>query len=850
MKKFVAILLALAMPFSLLACASPSTVQNTDTATDNVRVYNVPTSSPTASGAELADTATYTYNINISSFPTSWNPHTYQTSGSADLLSYLTDSLYGYEYNEDGTGIVMVPFMAAEEPIDITNQYVGKFGVEEGDTAKVWKFVLRQDLAWQDGTPITAHTFVESAQRLLNPLAGNSRAEELYAGGAVRIANAERYAKQGSYVYTDLIETLTDNGTEYYGDEDFSQNKDGQLTIEGQEVWYAPGKEGQWGISLLWEFDEALTALYPQLWVDVIKANMNGEGYVPVTEEVRDALRQLLALMYVGGSVEAYDAARGGDGYAYVEWQECCFVGHDAEAVDWAEVGIFALSAYELVYALVDPCSGFELKEGLPDGYLVYAELYDACADLNERTGTYYNTYGTSAETTMSYGPYTMETFQGDERIHFLRNDSYYGVKEGYYQATDVVIHCIPDAAARLKLFLAGELDVYSLQKEDMDTYLLSDRTYLKGSATVWGMVFNPDGEALEAAQTAAGEHINKTILTLKEFRQAMAYGMDRTGFVLATAPAGHPTFGLLSEHHMVDMEKGLGYRDTQVGKEVLSEVWGVETDWGEEGTYADFEEAVDGITGYDPELAREKFEEAYHKALELGLMDEEDVIEICVGSHATGTAYVDGYQFICDQYTELVKGTELEGKLTFVLDNTVGSRLGEALQSNQVDMLFYVGYEGGELDPYHLMGAYCDGGNLQYDPAIDYTSVPMTVKIEGTNYTASVYDWFRILNGTPCTITGEDGTRVSFSCGSADNNSSLRLRILGEMEKTILQNYCFIPLCESGNAQLVSKKVQYHSDKYMYGLGFGGLRYMTFHYSDTEWVEFVASQGGKVVYI
>lgn len=851
MKKLAAILLTLAMAFTFTACGD-STLSNTaPTSALAVENGNSTSSSSTEApgNSQGAEAIVCTYNLNMSTFPTSWNPHTYKTSSSADILSYITDSLYGFDYNEDKTGVTLVPFMAAEEPVDITNGYVGQFGIEEGDSGRVWKIVLRQDLVWQDGTPITAHTFVESARRLLNPLAQNSRAQELYAGGSVKIVNAERYLKQGSYGYTNFIEDAFDHEDCYREDGDFTLNARGQLTVEGREVWYAPGKAGQWGISLLEEFDEELCALCQELWVDTIKAHMNAEGYVPVTEEVRDALRQILALMYVGGSVEEYDAARDGDGYAYVEWQECCFVGQYAETVDWEEVGIFALSEYELVYALVEPCSDFTLMQELPDGYLVYPELYDACESVDEKTGNYTNEYGTSAATTMSYGPYAMDSFQRDEKIHFVRRDEYYGVKDGYYEATDVVIHCIPDPATRLKLFLAGELDVYGLQKEDMDTYLLCDCTYLTDSATVWGMVLNPDREALEKKQAEAGENINKTILTLKEFRQALAFGMDRTGFVLATAPAGHPSFGLLSAHHMVDAEEGLGYRNTQVGQEVLAEVWGVAEDIGEDGLYANVEEAVAAITGYAPELAREKFQEAYHKALALGLMDEEDVIEICIGSHATGTAYGEGYQFICKQYTELVKGTELEGKLTFVLDDTVGADPAGALRSHQVDMLFYVGYSGGELNPYGLIGAYCDGGNLQYDPVVEYSQESMRVELDGVEYTASVYDWFRMMNGTACIITGEDGTRELFSCGSADNSDPVRLKILGELEKTILQQYNFIPLCESGNAQLISRKVQFYSDRYMYGVGFGGLRYMTFSYNDGEWAEFVASQGGRVEY-
>ena len=57
----------------------------------------------------------------------------------------------------------------------------------------------------------------------------------------------------------------------------------------------------------------------------------------------------------------------------------------------------------------------------------------------------------------------------------------------------------------------------------------------------MFAMVFNPDFEALEANQAAAGENINKTILTVKDFRMAMSLAMNRAEFCLATSPLNQP---------------------------------------------------------------------------------------------------------------------------------------------------------------------------------------------------------------------------------------------------------------------------------------------------------------------
>ena len=66
------------------------------------------------------------------------------------------------------------------------------------------------------------------------------------------------------------------------------------------------------------------------------------------------------------------------------------------------------------------------------------------------------------------------------------------------------------------------------------------------------------------------------------------------------------------------------------------------------------------------------------------GLVKEDDVIEIIIGLPATTSAYVNGYEFIVNNYTEAVKGTKLEGKLTFKKDDTIGNAFGDALRRAQ----------------------------------------------------------------------------------------------------------------------------------------------------------------------
>ena len=125
----------------------------------------------------------------------------------------------------------------------------------------------------------------------------------------------------------------------------------------------------------------------------------------------------------------------------------------------------------------------------------------------------------------------------------------------------------------------------------------------------------------------------------------------------------------------------------------------------------------------------------AYDKAIELGLMDEDDVVEIIIGLPSTSTTYLNGYDFIVNNYTQLAVGTKMEGKITFKKDDTVGNNFGNSLRNNQTDMLFYVGWSGSAFDPYNLFQVYVDPA-YQYDPAWDSTQAQVTIELDGVAYT------------------------------------------------------------------------------------------------------------------
>ena len=812
-KKLLALLLAVVMVIGVFAGCDNETVDPTQG----------------TEGTTTATPATYTYNYAMSEFPTNWNYHTYQTATDAEILDYITAGFYTFDYNETMDGYKMVPSMAVGEPKDVTEQYVGKFGIVEGDKAKAYIITLRDDIKWQDGTAITANDFVESAKRLLNPAAQNYRADTMYAG-SVSIVGAEDYLKQGQ-----TILVPADSVTEVY-----SEDLDATLIFS-----LAPPADGNGEVSMRPAFgfpasyDAAKTATYlatnylaDTAFTVEVAATMEGKTLAEIkADETMKAAWEALIGWWQTDPNEELDFFLTQKTYPEVSWDD---------------VGWFAVSDYELCFVMKKELSGFYLKYNL-SAPLVHIPTYDKCESIVD--GVYTNTYCTSAENTMSYGPYKLTSFQKDKQYTLEKNEFFYGLTEGTYQTTHIVVDCVPEAATRLGLLNQGKLDTYGLTIDDMDEYQLSDYTYYSTGDSTFAMCFNPDFAALETAQAAAGAGINKTIITIPEFRMAMSFALDRNAFCLATSPLNAPGFGLYSGLIISDPEAGTAYRATDVAKNVLANFWGVANEYGEGKLYADIDEAIDSITGYNLTKAQEMFNAAYDKAIADGLMTETDKVEIKIGTpNNTSAFYNNGYEFLVNNYTEAVKGTKLEGKLVFSRDDTLGNAFSDALKNNQVDMLFGVGWTGSALDPYGLMEAYVSS-DYQYDDSTDFTSIMLEIEIDGVKYTASCWDWYQVMNGAATTITAADGTTKEYSCGVADEDPETRLEILGALEGAVLLNYNFIPIMDDAGAQIRGQQIKYYTEEYIFGLGFGGLKYYTYNYTDAEWDAYVAANNGQLNY-
>lgn len=137
---------------------------------------------------------TYTYRI-TSLAPNTWSPTDYQMGYEATIYDFASDGLYRYVLNETKDDVDIICSMATELPIDVTADYAGNtiYNIPlDAQKGYAWRFNFRNDITWQDGTPINADTFEYSLKQFLNPQMKNYRASGYYSDNMV-IANAEKY---------------------------------------------------------------------------------------------------------------------------------------------------------------------------------------------------------------------------------------------------------------------------------------------------------------------------------------------------------------------------------------------------------------------------------------------------------------------------------------------------------------------------------------------------------------------------------------------------------------------------------------------------------------------------------
>lgn len=845
MKKLMALLLALTMVVSMAACGGNNTETTAPAGTETT-----PNTQPVAEG-------TYTYKDWVSTLASNWNPHTYQVEDDSYPTEFIRAGLYGFVFNDElhpvegmdpYTTYYAVPEMAAEMPADVTEQVKAEhpeFNIPESATSGyAYVIDLNPDACWEDGTPINADTYVESMKRLLDPKLLNYRATDYYAQ-SLCIAGAEAYAKSGRTVYNDSLAAwtladLTKNEEGQY------VNPDGALMFIGLDV----ALEWTGGDTLKGYVDNYGADYFGMDNWETLTGMMTKDGVIPLTDENLALFTPVIATEAWGETEE--------DAPNYFVYQE------SYPEFPFENVGLYKTGDYQITLVLNKALAGFDLLYNLSSNWIVKIDLYDAC--LTETDGVYTTNYNTSVETTSSYGPYKLVSFQSGKAMRFERNENWYGYKDGkhvYVDPTDGetydmymtdAIDCqvVEESSTAKMMFLKGELMSYGLQAEDFATYRNSEFCYATPEDTIFFLILNGHMSAIKEREAASDFDQTTTDLetmTLTSFHRAVGLSFDRELFAATISPARSGGFGLIGSTYVCDPETGLTYRETDQAKQVLCDVYGVDA-----SKFASLDEAVDSITGYNPDEAKEYFKQAFDEAIEAGFITDNDGDGISDQTVTIGYALGSDSDFMTktidylnEKLAESTKDTPFDGKISIVKDGPFGNEWSNKLKAGQSDTQL-AGWTGSRMDPYSLTDLYVNP-SYQYDAAwFDATKHDLTLTgpVDGvdTEVTMNLKQWSDALNGAMVSVNGVD---YNFGAGIAEMET--RLDILAGIEGAILTTYNYLPMMQHGGMSLLSQQVFYVTDTWNCLLVRGGIPYMKYNYNDAEWAEYVASQGGELKY-
>lgn len=857
-KKLVALLLASAMCLSLLASCGKKDPDPTPTPPAVENTQPVEPQGPTYTVTEFSNDK-YTYKTYTIALAPNWNPHDYESANSADVLDYLVDGLYQFAFNDElhphadpshdpYDAYVIIPAMAAGDPVDVTMEVKAAHPdwiPADATSGFAWAIPLRQDLYFDTGYHITAESFVEGAKRLLDPKLQNYRSTDVYSG-ANGIVGAEAYFKPGE------ISTGEANG---YTFADLTANAEGQYeTPDGYPVYIAV----EYGIEYfdgdaLADYIGAYGDAYFSLtnWEDLTGA-MDENGLVPLTDETYPWIQDVIT-----GNPEWNESDADLPNY----WVYVTGV-NPTDPVFEETVGIYAKDEYTLVQVYKSSLAGFSLYYGgIQDSLLlVEPNVYDSCLYQDEQ-GVWQSSYMTSAETSPSYGPYSMTEYQTDKMVHYSRNDKWYGYHDDEnsvymdptdgkvyrtYQSTDVDVQVVPEAPTAKQMFLAGELMTYSMQSTDYDEYGFSDYLYATPSASVFFFLMTRDMSGLQTREASADFDQSKydlETITLTSFRKAIAVSIDKQAACDDIYTSNTPAYGIYGPTQIYDPETCGFYRDTPQAKQALCDFYSIDVS----KFNGDLDAAAASITGYDPDTAKALYTEAFNEALEAGYITSADgkTSDQTIRMYYAATTHSDTMMKRIDYLSNAVKkaaeGTPFEGKLVIEADPKLydsGSAWADAIKTGESDMQI-AGWTGSAMNPFSLLQAYTWPSYAYAANWYDTTTDMMTLKLNGEEITMSVYDWAEAVNGSMMTDT--NGKSRIF--GENDADIETRLTILAAIEGKILQTYTYIPLINNGSKFLLTQQAYFVVEEYNPVLSRGGIKYMKYNYNDTDWAAYCADQ-------
>ncbi len=576
-------------------------------------------------------------------------------------------------------------------------------------------------------------------------------------------------------------------------------------------------------------------------YVFEIKLNKNAKwenGENITTEDYIESMKRLLA-----PEMKNYRANLYCSGESALAGAEEYYNGRS----DFSSVGLYAADEYTLRYVTKNYISLDYFLSSCGSTWLVYTPLYDSLKQTSGDLVT--TTYGTSPETTVSFGVYRLSSMQDQKQMVLLQNENWYGFtsedgtlvsytpfeidgeRRKQYQTQKIVIDVL-DAPSAKQAFLRGELSVWTPTADELGTYSYSDRLYRSDTTYTMSFFFNTNADALRKMDQSRGNE-NSAVLSSTAFRRAMSLCIDRRELVSAT-PGYKSAYALMNSlyyYDVFDEDKNDGisgyetnYRNSNAAMAAICRLYGVE--YGEGKRYQTLEQAYGSITGYNLTEAKKLMKEAAAELERKGIYKKGENVRVRVAFSA-GALSSDDNKLITLLNKYLNSAAEGSGFGTITLEavGNVENRYGAVPAGEYA--IGYGAWGGAAFYPFRHFELYMDPDKYAVNEAACYNPEKdvLTLTVGGNDVSMTWQEWSRSMLGS--------GRYASASISD-------KLEICALLEEAFLSTYYRIPLYSTTEATLLSHQCDYYTDEYNIMYGFGGIRLMTYRYDDGEWASAV----------
>lgn len=670
-----------------------------------------------------------------------------------------------------------------------------KWNIPAQSTGRVWEIRLNKSATFEEGTPITADTYIKSMSMLL--LSDDTERIKSYTDKDINGTSL-----QGAMGYTfnnrvgeDIIGTLASCG---YKTVEEALAKGVSADKIMLDVKSAFGIECNTATGFI-NYQDTTTKM-----VD-IKGALGKAGDKVTAKALYDEL--FAANAKYAKYVSEYIYIPTGEKYAEVSFDT---------------VGLIKVDDYTLYYITEASVSEFDFYQTMRANWITYeATKADKTSDENEDADKESDDNKQNAQNKknvyVSYGPYKLKSYK-TKKITLEKNDKWYGYDDkkhaAQFQTTDIVIDVVSTHAEVIQMYESGQLDYVELKPESMAAYAQSEKLQKIDVPYIYRWVFATELDDLIALEVAEGQGNNKRVLSYDEFRKAMSLTIDRTKICEIAGINYVPANYLINGAYYTDM----AHNQTSLYRDAAGEVSA-------------------SATTNDIDAAKALFKTVYDRAiLNKNYKDGQKIqINCIVGDYSQLTeADKAEEKALNEMLAKATEGTGFDGKISIVYQCSNTDRY-SAVASGQIEMIKSA-WGGDVYDPFTLIRCYTDedyAGVVQescgWNPAAEKVTITYDFDGDGKEDTVAktFLQWSKSIQ--------KDGEYAT--------NMALRTHILSCIENGIVEAYQCIPWGMETKWTLTSEKIKYGTEKYSPMYDFGGVRHISYSYEDKEWKDYIKTK-------